>query len=98
MVTPRARLGHTPWPLWLYLGDFRFESARDLFEPRRTGLRNGSHEATKPRRRRGGLAPHVLPFAYFLTTVRDIPRIGITELRDFGITSVSRQMPRHTPT
>ncbi len=34
--------------------------------------RDVSHEVTKPRRRRGVFAPQILPFAYFLTCVRDI--------------------------
>ncbi len=38
------------------------------------GLRDVSHEVTKPRRRRGGLAPQGLPCACFLTYVRDISK------------------------
>ncbi len=55
------------------------------------GLRNVSHEVTKPRRRRGVLAPQALPFACFLTTVRDIPAfwgLGITVSRNYGITGL----------
>ncbi len=59
--------------------------AFDMYDVYRVRSGNVSHEVTKPRRRRGVLAPQLLPFACFLTCVRSIlcpPNKELKEIKE----------------